>query len=158
MIRMCLPAILFVLLVFNSSASLADQGTTKLSVNKMTYTNQGGYMACPQVQWIDSNNRKQTWEASHSGSAEICTTKGEAKTVNLKNAVNNGVRPEDGQEVWLRINIDNGNKVSCRKDGKKFYYLSSSNDPENIAVVPRFKTEGTTTKNNRCKIANDGLN
>jgi hypothetical protein len=52
-----------------------------------------------------------------------------------------------GDEVWVTIEIEFGDKQSCRKDSTKFYY----NGTEGGTV--KYVTKGTTLNNNRCQIA-----
>lgn len=126
---------------------------------RLTYANDGAYSACVSLRWKDSDGKKRTmfWDAKTSswmtlGRNTPCLMKPNNSTSVTLNTLAeqlaknpDGKQLEEGNEVWLRIEIEAGETKSCRKDKTRFYYYADG-------VTPRFKTAGTTYNNNRCKI------
>jgi hypothetical protein len=103
-------------------------------VSALRYRNDGGYYACIGLRWIDKSGNL------HKYNTGICTSNGDVFEIYPDKG-----GAEEGNEVWLIINIKSGDTESCRKTNTKFFYKDG-------AKGARFETSGTTLHNNRCRI------
>jgi hypothetical protein len=94
------------------------------------------------VVWKPADGDKLHQDINHGG----CADAGRKETVRLENvSTYEGLKIEEGDEVWAHIAISLGKTKNCRKDSKRLVY-----DPNGGTVT--YKTGGTTLNNNRCRI------
>ena len=128
-------------MLFTIQARLAHAGekVKECLVNKIKYINKGAYIVYPVLKYIRKDGEKK---AHHAVSVVLA---GESIIDNLDDPIF-GVKPlKDGQEVWLLLKIEEGEKESCRKDIHKLIYKKGINK------TMKFKSGGTTLLYNRCK-------
>jgi hypothetical protein len=122
-----------------TGSAVAEDYNTK----RLKYENKGGYSACTELHWKDSQGNKHKLTAADLD-GDQCPPTQQSRTINL-NDLTGTKKPSVGDEVWLVIKIDAGDTETCRKDNARFYYDSSGG-------TATFKTKGTTLQNNRCRI------
>ncbi len=143
------------LLVSASGTALAE---TKYKVDMMRYENKGAYSVDPlQLRFLyeKSDGSKVKCTISYERESDIFNN--ETIPYNLATGGNNlwepavsnpsacPERPQEGNEVWMIVNIYRGDKESCRKDNTKFYYYKDGG-------TVKYVTKGTSLNNNRCRI------
>ncbi len=140
-----------------SSYAHTHEGDAKICyVDKIKYSNHGGYaVAGLTLMYVKPNGNEYDfgWSYYPALNKEIDT--GQSLSVDLNHF--NGKSGEgsvlgvsypplkDGDEVWISIPIESGNKKSCHKDGHKLVYKKDVNK------TMKFKSSGTTLNDNRCK-------
>lgn len=124
------------------------------SVNKFRYTNNGAYDAQVNLFYALPNTKYKCklldrFDTVIGGDAETFSIGGlgwyEAKNPHDQCKA----EVPEGAEVWLEIDIQAGEKKSCRSENKRFFYHPDGGKA-------RLLTAGTTQHNNRCKIKNKG--
>jgi hypothetical protein len=121
-----------------------------IDVDYLKYTNKGAYDAWLILVWVDSNGNKHVKQVSDNIGSD------HSKVIGLDLIALKGSSGDDnhslveGDEVWLSVQIQAGEKKNCRKDTKKFFYKDGS------GKQVEYKTSGTTLNNNRCKIKGIG--
>lgn len=130
-----------------------------LDADALKYTNRGAYQVSGVfLKWKSNANEigkgknelklKRTHNGVSFSSYGSVLDNGNGINVDLNKLVNNNDienLPQDGDEIWLVVNIRSGDTSSCRKKNMKIIFR------ENIDKKYGFQTAGTTLNNNRCK-------
>ncbi len=138
-----------------ASVVTTTHATEYFNTAKIKYTNKGGYTACVNAYWNDSNDKKQKirWDAEKNlpllPGKDSCLDNGQSTIVDFAKVAEETQTTQRalkvGDEIWLLLNIKEGEKRNCHKDSPKFLY-----DP--YGTTAEMKTSGTTLNNNRCEI------
>lgn len=134
-------------------------------VNEMIYKNNGPYNAYFNVrynledgtncqvyqpgaaytgQWSEISGSSDKLKKGHRGRVTVdLTGKFKVRSGGSKCLIEKGI--PDGARVWGKVEIDGGDKESCKKS-KTLIKVSTRN-----GNTQRYKTGGTSLKNNRCK-------
>lgn len=133
-------------LAATATLSISGAAAEEFEIKKLVYANKGGYGACIYLNWINEDGEKKKLGPTLLD-GDQCPPTGQSRTINLNKITTSEKRelPKDGDEVWLMINIDAGEKKSCRKDNTRFIYRADGK-------TAKFKSSGTTLQNNRCRI------
>ena len=131
-----------------------DPGHAKnCAVNQLKYTNKSAgydvYKITIDYKTGDKRKRIYAWKMPNRNDELINRpplSKGQSHTFDLTKYDSELTGSDD---VWLRIFIEGGDEVSCRKDNHKMVY-----DPTGGGLV-KVKSGGTSLKDNRCKFAED---
>ncbi len=143
-VNWCLMLVVTMILLVPASVALADQ------VSLLQWKNNGSYRAHVKIKVKDQDTGNvKTYGAK-------CTKEiGSSFFDGEKNWYNGGQKayceldvyddwPNEGDEVWLVIEIQGGDTKSCRKSSRLYYKYG-------IKKGAKFSSGGTSLNNNRCK-------
>lgn len=160
--RRLLIGILGVVLVSLQANVALAEGQQTCYVDKLKYTNKGGYNVVLAV--VKLNPTYGKWEndypnnPSDSNPNNKKVSRNQSQTVDLTHMVDSGkglgfkpsyAKLRQGDEVWLHVDIVLGEKKSCRKDTHKLVYKRGVNK------TMEFFSKGTVTDGNRCRFRGD---
>jgi hypothetical protein len=139
----------------SGSAHKHKDGAKECAVDKFLYKNKGGYTVDSLDLWFVKNGKKHLFPGQNfPEKLGKDITAGQSFTVNINDL--EGKMPgagvptlvlEDGMEVWPMVNIKNGDRKSCHKDGHKLIYR------KDVGSTITFESKGTTLNNNSCDYA-----
>jgi hypothetical protein len=114
-----------------------------VNIDYVKYTNKGAYTAWLTIVWINSDGTK---DARTVGPERLAANESHSVDLDRLGEGVLGTTLDDGEELWLSVQINAGEKKKCRKDSHRFLFKEDSDQQVS------YQTGGTTTLNNGCQI------
>lgn len=134
-------------------ASPAYAEKTCYKINKIVYSDKGGYAVCFHIRWWDRDNERVT-SLGNDALQKNCVSS--SMDDNLVFDLRNPDSftdwkfthyPQEGEEVWGQFQISQaGESKNCRGAENRFFYYQ----PDGGSVT--YWSKGTTTEGNRCRV------